>query len=166
MHGDASCIWTTGLTLHRIGFWSGASRPCYWLKKYMDDQAKSAVYCAGTQRSTLNKTCGDGHSDALRHTRSTWEKPRIWRRRPAPTSRVACWLHDVGKISVSQKTSFVNPGRWTRKEKKNQCGASIIGRENLAHRSVARSILPVIGTIMKKWTAAAYPDGIGERTFR
>jgi len=73
--------------------------------------------------------------------------------------RLACWLHDIGKISVPESI-LLKPGPLNAEETKMIREHPVIGERMCAPIKSLRSILPVIRHHHEKMDGSGYPDGL------
>jgi len=128
------------------------------LKKYMDDQAKSAVFALA--RSVDSKqNLRNGHSGRLAAYAEHLGESLGFGDEDLHDLRVACWLHDVGKISVPENI-LRKPGPLDAEERRIMQEHPLIGEKICAPLKSLRSILPVIRHHHEKMDGSGYPDGI------
>jgi len=128
------------------------------LKKYMDEQAKSAVFALA--RSIDSKqNLRNGHSERLvGYAEQLGESLRLGDE-DLHELRISCWLHDVGKINVPESI-LLKPGPLNAEERRIMQEHPVIGEKICAPLKSLRRILPVIRHHHEKMDGSGYPDGL------
>src|SRR6266481_2525637 len=128
------------------------------LKKYMDEQAKNAVFSLA--RSVDSKqNMRNGHSERLLAYVEQLGESLGFGEEDLKDLRLACWLHDIGKISVPESI-LLKPGPLNAEETKMIREHPVIGERMCAPIKSLRSILPVIRHHHEKMDGSGYPDGL------
>jgi putative two-component system response regulator len=128
------------------------------LKAYMDEQARSALFSlARTVDSSQNLR--NGHSDLLFTYAEQLGKSIGLDDESLRELRIACWLHDVGKISVPENI-LLKPGPLDAKETRIMREHPVTGERICAPLKSLRAILPVIRHHHEKMNGSGYPDGL------
>jgi putative two-component system response regulator len=151
----ASDIWATPSSL-----WDALQRiqTLLRLKTYMDEQARSALFSLARSVDS-NKNLRNGHSDLLLTYAVQLGKSLGLQHEDILELRIACWLHDVGKMSVPEKI-LLKPGPLDAAETKIIREHPIIGEQICAPLKSLRPILPVIRHHHEKMDGSGYPDGL------
>jgi putative two-component system response regulator len=128
------------------------------LKKYMDDQAKSAVFALA--RSIDSKqNLRNGHSDRLMAYAEQLGESLGLGDEDLHELRIACWLHDVGKISVPESI-LLRPGPLDAEERRIVQEHPVTGENICKPLKSLRRLLPVIRHHHEKMDGSGYPDGL------
>jgi len=128
------------------------------LKKYIDEQAKSVVFSlARSIDSTQNMR--NGHSDRLVLYAEQLGKSIGFGEEDLQDLRVACWLHDIGKICVPERI-LLKPGPLDGRERKIMQEHPVTGENICKPLKSLRRILPVIRHHHEKMDGSGYPDGL------
>ena len=128
------------------------------LKIYMDEQARSALFALA--RSVNSKrNLHNGHSDQLMTYAEQLGKYFGFGEEELHELRIACWLHDIGKIAVP-KSILLKPGPLGAAETKIMREHPIVGEKICAPLKSLRRILPVIRHHHEKMDGSGYPDGL------
>jgi putative two-component system response regulator len=128
------------------------------LKKYMDEQAKSAVFALA--RSVDSKhNLRNGHSERLVAYAEQLGESLGFGEEDLQELRIASWLHDIGKINVPE-TILLKPGPLDAEERRIMQEHPIIGEKICAPLKSLRRILPVIRHHHEKMDGSGYPDGL------
>jgi putative two-component system response regulator len=130
------------------------------LKKYMDEQAKSAVFALA--RSIDSKqNLRNGHSERLMAYAEQLGESLGLGDEDLHELRTACWLHDVGKISVPESI-LLKPGPLDAEERRIMQEHPVTGENICKPFKSLRRILPVIRHHHEKMDGSGYPDGLCE----
>jgi putative two-component system response regulator len=151
----ASDIWATPSSL-----WDALQRiqTLLRLKSYMDEQARSALFSLA--RSVDSKqNLRNGHSDLLLTYAEQLGKSLGLGEDDILQLRIACWLHDVGKIAIPERILF-KPDPLDAAEIRIVREHPIIGEQICAPLKSLRPILPVIRHHHEKMDGSGYPDGL------
>jgi putative two-component system response regulator len=128
------------------------------LKVYMDEQAKSAVFAlarsVGSKQNVLN-----GHSDRLVAYAEQLGEYLGLGEEDLYDLRIACWLHDIGKINVPESI-LLKPGPLNGEERRIVQEHPITGENICKPLKSLRHILPVIRHHHEKMDGSGYPDGL------
>jgi putative two-component system response regulator len=128
------------------------------LKKYMDEQAKSAVFAlAGSVDSQQNLR--NGHTERLVAYAEQLGESLGLGEEDLHELRIASWLHDIGKISLPESI-LLKPGPLSTEERRIMQEHPIIGEKICAPLKSLRRILPVIRHHHEKMDGSGYPDGL------
>src|SRR5256886_16693830 len=128
------------------------------LKKYMDEQAKSAVFALA--RSVDSKqNLRNGHSERLLAYAEQLGESLGLGDDDLLELRIASWLHDIGKINVPESI-LLKPGPLDAEERRIMQEHPIIGERICAPLKSLRGILPVIRHHHEKMDGSGYPDGL------
>ena len=128
------------------------------LKKYMDEQAKSAVFALA--RSVDSKqNLRNGHSERLVAYAEQLGESLGLGDKDLHELRIASWLHDIGKIDVPESI-LLKPGPLNAEERRIMQEHPIIGEKICAPLKSLRKILPVIRHHHEKMDGSGYPDGL------
>jgi putative two-component system response regulator len=128
------------------------------LKKYMDEQAKSVVFSVALSVDS-KQNMRNGHSDRLVAYAEQLGESLGFGEEDLKDLRLACWLHDIGKISVPESI-LLKPGHLNAEETKMIREHPVIGERMCAPIKSLRSILPVIRHHHEKMDGSGYPDGL------
>jgi putative two-component system response regulator len=128
------------------------------LKKYMDEQAKSVVF-SGALSVDSKQNMRNGHSDRLVAYAEQLGESLGFGEEDLKDLRLACWLHDIGKISVPESI-LLKPGPLNAEETKMIREHPVIGERMCAPIKSLRSILRVIRHHHEKMDGSGYPDGL------
>jgi putative two-component system response regulator len=150
-----------------IDIW--ANPPSHWdllgrietlllLKKYMDEQARSAVFSLA--RSVDSKqNLRNGHSERLMSYAEQLGESLGLGEEDLHELRIASWLHDIGKIDVPESI-LLKPGPLDAEERRIMQEHPVIGEKICAPLKSLRRILPVIRHHHEKMDGSGYPDGL------
>jgi len=128
------------------------------LKKYMDEQARSAVFALA--RSVDSKqNLRNGHSERLVAYAEQLGESLGLGEEGLHELRIASWLHDIGKIDVPESI-LLKPGSLNAEERRIMQEHPIIGEKICAPIKSLRRILPVIRHHHEKMDGSGYPDGL------
>ncbi len=128
------------------------------LKKYMEEQAKSAVFALA--RSVNSKqSLRNGHSERLAAYVEYLGESLGLGAQDLYELRIASWLHDIGKINVPESI-LLKPGPLNAEERRIMQKHTIIGEKICAPLKSLRRILPVIRHHHEKMDGSGYPDGL------
>ncbi len=128
------------------------------LKMYMDEQAKTGVIALARSIDS-NKNMRNGHSEHLAGYAEQLGKSFGFGEEDLQELRIACWLHDVGKISIPESI-LLKPGPLNEAETKIMREHPAIGEKICAPLKSFRSILQVIRHHHEKMDGSGYPDGL------
>jgi len=128
------------------------------LKRYMDEQAKSAVFALA--RSVDSKqNLRNGHSERLVAYAEQLGEGLGLGEEDLQELRIASWLHDIGKIGVPEGI-LLKPGPLNAEEARIVREHPVIGERMCAPVKSLRRILPVIRHHHEKMDGSGYPDGL------
>jgi len=141
-------------------FWDllGRIQTVLRLKKYMDEQAKSVVFSVALSVDS-RQNMRNGHSDRLVAYAEQLGENLGLGEGDLKELRLACWLHDIGKISVPESI-LLKPGPLSAEETRMVRKHPVIGERMCAPLKSLRSILPVIRHHHEKMDGSGYPDGL------
>ena len=142
--------------------WEGISRvqSLLRLKSYIDEQAKSVVLSLA--RSIESKSSmTEGHSERLAQYAVQLGESLDLPEEELGELRIACWLHDIGKVAVPDAILF-KPGPLNPEETRIVRQHPIIGERICAPLKSLRHILPVIRHHHERMDGSGYPDGLRE----
>ena len=160
---DAGAIDTWGIPASHWDLF-GRIQTLLRLKKYMDEQAKSVVFTLA--RSVDSKqNLRNGHSERLVAYAEQLGEGLGLGDEDLHELRVACWLHDIGKINLPESI-LLKPGPLDAEEKRIMQEHPIIGEKICAPLKSLRKILPVIRHHHEKMDGSGYPDGLRGEPFR
>jgi putative two-component system response regulator len=128
------------------------------LKIYMDEQARFALFALARSINS-KRNLRNGHSDRLMTYAEQLGKCFSFGEEEMHELRIACWLHDIGKIAVPERI-LLKPGPLDAAETKIMREHPIIGEKICAPLKSLRPILPVIRHHHEKMDGSGYPDGI------
>jgi putative two-component system response regulator len=128
------------------------------LKAYTDEQARSSLFSlAGSVDSKQNLR--NGHSDLLLNYAELLGRSLGFGDEDILQLRIACWLHDVGKVAVPESI-LLKPGPLDAEETRIMREHPVIGEQICAPLKSLRHILPVIRHHHEKLDGSGYPDGL------
>jgi putative two-component system response regulator len=128
------------------------------LKKYMDEQAKSALFALALSVDS-KQNLRNGHSERLVEYAEQLGVSLGLGDEDLRELRLACWLHDVGKVNMPESI-LLKPGPLDPEESRIMQEHPIIGERICAPLKPLRKILPVIRHHHEKMDGSGYPDGI------
>jgi len=148
-------IWATPPSLTDL---LGRIQTLLRLKKYMDEQARSAVFSVA--RSVDSKqNMRNGHSDRLVAYAEHLGGGLGLGEEDLQELRIAGWLHDIGKTAVPESI-LLKPGPLNAEETRIIREHPVIGERMCAPLKSLRPILPVIRHHHEKMDGSGYPDGL------
>jgi len=128
------------------------------LKTYTDEQAKSALFTLA--RSVDSKqNLRNGHSERLLNYAELLGRSLGLDDEEILQLRIACWLHDVGKVAVPEAI-LLKPGPLDAEETQIMREHPIVGEQICAPLKSLRPLLPVIRHHHEKMDGSGYPDGL------
>jgi putative two-component system response regulator len=151
----ASGVWATPSSL-----WDALQRiqTLLRLKSYTDEQARSALFSLA--RSVDSKqNLRNGHSDFLLNYAELLGRSLGFGDEDILELRIACWLHDVGKVAVPESI-LLKPGPLDATEKQIMREHPVVGEQICAPLKSLRPILPVIRHHHERMDGSGYPDGL------
>ena len=128
------------------------------LKKYMDEQARSAVFSLAHSVDS-KQNLRNGHSERLVAYAEQLGESLGLGEEDLHELRIASWLHDIGKIDVPESI-LLKPGPLNAEERRIMQEHPIIGEKICAPIKSLRRILPVIRHHHEKMDGSGYPDGL------
>jgi putative two-component system response regulator len=151
----AADIWTSPSSL-----WDALQRiqTLLRLKTYTDEQARSALFSLA--RSVDSKrNLRNGHSELLLNYAELLGRSLGLEDEGILQLRIACWLHDVGKVAVPEAI-LLKPGALDAEETQIMRQHPVVGEQICAPLKSLRPILPVIRHHHEKMDGSGYPDGL------
>ncbi len=128
------------------------------LKTYTDEQAKSALFTLA--RSVDSKqNLRNGHSELLLNYAELLGRSLGLDDEEILQLRIACWLHDVGKVALPQSI-LLKPGPLDAEETQIMREHPVVGEQICAPLKSLRPILPVIRHHHERMDGSGYPDGL------
>ncbi len=128
------------------------------LKKYMDEQAKNAVFSLA--RSVDSKqNMRNGHSERLMAYVEQLGEGLGLGEEDLQELRIATSLHDIGKIAVPESI-LLKPGSLDAEERRIMQEHPVTGEKICAPLKSLRPLLPVIRHHHEKMDGSGYPDGL------
>ena len=128
------------------------------LKKYMDEQARSAVFSLAKSVDS-KQNMRNGHSDRLVAYAEHLGEGLGLGEEDLQELRIAGWLHDIGKTAVPESI-LLKPGPLNAEETRIIREHPVIGERMCAPLKSLRPILPVIRHHHEKMDGSGYPDGL------
>jgi putative two-component system response regulator len=148
-------IWPTPPSLWDL---LGRIQTLLQLKTYIDEQAKSALFSVAMSVDS-KQNMRNGHSDRLVTYAEQLGESLVLGEGDLKELRLACWLHDIGKISVPESI-LLKPGPLNAEETSMIREHPVIGERMCVPLKSLRSILPVIRHHHEKMDGSGYPDGL------
>jgi putative two-component system response regulator len=148
-------VWTTPPSL-----WDALGRiqMLLRLKRYMDEQAKSAVFSLAQSVDSRNNL-KSGHSEHLVAYVEQLGESLGFNEEDLQELRIAGWLHDIGKIGVPESI-LLKPGPLDAEETRIMREHPVRGENMCKPLKSLRRILPVIRHHHEKMDGSGYPDGL------
>lgn len=128
------------------------------LKMYMDEQAKAAVL-ALARSVDAKQAMRNGHSELMVTYAEQLGKSLGFGEDELQELRIACWLHDVGKIGIPESI-LLKPGPLNAAETRIIREHPVMGERICAPLKSLRTILPVIRHHHERMDGSGYPDGL------
>ncbi len=128
------------------------------LKSYIDEQAKSVVLSLA-RSIEAKRPLMDGHSDRMANYAEQLGRSLDLPEDDLQELRVACLLHDVGKVAVPDEI-LLKPGALNAEEIEIVRQHPAIGEDICAPLKSLRRILPVIRHHHERMDGSGYPDGL------
>ena len=128
------------------------------LKNYMDGQLKSMVLSLARVVDAKQAT-RNGHSERLVTYAEQLGECFDLGEEDLRELRIACWLHDIGKIAVPDEI-LLKPGPLSAEEMRIVRQHPVIGEKMCAPVKSLRCILPVIRHHHERVDGSGYPDGL------
>jgi putative two-component system response regulator len=128
------------------------------LKRYMDEQAKSAVFSLA-QSVDSRHNLKNGHSEHLVAYVEQLGESLGFGEEDLQELRIASWLHDIGKIGVPESI-LLKPGPLDTEETRIIREHPVTGENMCKPLKSLRRILPVIRHHHEKMDGSGYPDGL------
>src|SRR5712672_455539 len=154
-HAGAAEVWGTCTSLEE-----GLSRVQMLLRlsKYIDEQAKSVVLSLARSIEAKD-SLSEGHSNRMAEYAVELGKVERLAEQELQELRIACLLHDVGKVAVPDSI-LMKPGRLTAEETEIVRQHPVVGERICAPLKSLRRILPVIRHHHERMDGSGYPDGL------
>src|SRR6267154_4528594 len=154
-HAGAAEVWGTCTSLEE-----GLSRVQMLLRlnKYIDEQAKS-VALSLARSIEAKDSLSEGHSNRMAEHAVELGKVEGLAEQELQELRIACLLHDVGKVAVPDSI-LLKPGRLTAEETEIVRQHPAVGERICAPQKSLRRILPVIRHHHERMDGSGYPDGL------
>jgi putative two-component system response regulator len=154
-HAGAAELWGTCTTVEE-----GLSRVQMLLRlnHYIDEQAKSVVLSLARSieaKDSLN----EGHSTRMAEYAVELGENLGLARQALEELRIACLLHDVGKVAVPDSI-LMKPGRLSPEEMEIVRVHPVVGERICAPLKSLRRVLPVIRHHHERMDGSGYPDGL------
>jgi len=148
-------VWSTPSTL-----WDALGRvqTLLRLKNYMDEQAKSVVLSLARTVDS-KQAMRNGHSERLLAYAELLGESLGLQEEDLQELRIACWLHDIGKIAVPDSI-LLKPGPLDAEEMRIVRQHPVVGERMCAPLKSLRRILPVIRNHHERMDGSGYPDGL------
>lgn len=132
------------------------------LKSYIDEQAKLVVMSLAQTLDAKGPNAA-GHSERLTEYAVELGESLDLNDEDLETLRVACLLHDIGKVGIPD-TILTKPGPLTDDERKIVQQHPVIGESICAPLKSLRHVLPIIRHHHERMDGSGYPDGLrGDR---
>jgi putative two-component system response regulator len=128
------------------------------LKRYMDEQAKSAVFSLARSVDS-NHNLKNGHSERLVAYVEQLGESLGFGEEDLQELRIASWLHDIGKIGVPESI-LLKPGPLDAEETRIMREHPVTGENMCKPLKSLRPILPVIRHHHERMDGSGYPDGL------
>src|SRR6266404_4747832 len=154
-HAGAAEVWGTCTSLEE-----GLSRVQMLLRlnKYIDEQAKSVVLSLARSIEAKD-SLSEGHSDRMAEYVAELGKQEGLAEQELQELRIACLLHDVGKVAVPDSI-LMKPGLLDAEETEIVRQHPVVGERICAPLKSLRRILPVIRHHHERMDGSGYPDGL------
>lgn len=155
LHAGAAEVWGTCTSLEE-----GLSRVQMLLRlnKYIDEQARSVVLSLARSIEAKDPL-SEGHSNRIaEYAVELGEKVGL-PEQALQELRIACLLHDVGKVSVPDSI-LMNPGSLNAEEMEIVREHPVVGERICAPLKSLRRILPIIRHHHERMDGSGYPDGL------
>jgi len=154
-HAGAAEVWGTCTSLEE-----GLSRVQMLLRlnKYIDEQAKSVVLSLARSIEAKD-SLSEGHSNRMAEYAAELGKEEGLAEQELQELRIACLLHDVGKVAVPDSI-LMKPGRLDAEETEIVRQHPVVGERICAPLKSLRRILPVIRHHHERMDGSGYPDGL------
>src|SRR5713101_4681407 len=148
-------VWATPSTL-----WDALGRiqTLLRLKNYMDEQARSMVLSLARTVDS-KQAMRNGHSERLLAYAEQLGESVGLQEEDLQELRIACWLHDIGKIAVPDNI-LLKPGPLDAEEMRIVRQHPVVGEKMCAPLKSLRRILPVIRNHHERMDGSGYPDGL------
>src|SRR6266851_2913157 len=128
------------------------------LRNYIDEQAKSVVLSLARSIEAKD-SLANGHSDRMGEYAGQLGKRLGLQEQELQELRIACLLHDVGKVAVPDSI-LLKPGPLDAEEMEIVRQHPVVGENICAPLRSLRGILPVIRHHHERMDGTGYPDGL------
>lgn len=128
------------------------------MRTYIDEQAKS-VLLSLAQSIEAKDPKKVGHSERLSEYALQLGESLDLTNEDLETLRIACLLHDIGKIAVPD-TILTKPGPLTPEERLVMNQHPVVGESICAPLKPLRRVLPIIRHHHERMDGSGYPDGL------
>ena len=128
------------------------------LKSYIDEQAKSVILSLARSIEAKH-SLADGHSDRLADYAARLGESLGLSEEDLEELRLACLLHDIGKVAVPDSI-LLKPGRLNTRELEIMRQHPVTGEHICTPLKSLRPILPVIRHHHERVDGTGYPDGL------
>jgi len=128
------------------------------LNKYIDEQAKSVVLSLARSIEAKD-SISEGHSGRMAEYAAELGKEEGLAEQELQELRIACLLHDVGKVAVPDSI-LMKPGLLDAEETEIVRQHPVVGERICAPLKSLRRILPVIRHHHERMDGSGYPDGL------
>jgi putative two-component system response regulator len=158
-HAGAAEVWGTCTSLEE-----GLSRVQMLLRlnSYINEQAESVVLSLARSIEAKD-SLSEGHSNRMAEYAVELGENVGLPEQAIQELRIACLLHDVGKVSVPDSI-LMKPGRLNAEEMEIVREHPVVGERICAPLKSLRRILPIIRHHHERMDGSGYPDGLrGER---
>ena len=154
-HAGAADVWGTCTSLE-----GGLSRvqALLRLRNYIDQQAKSVVLSLALSIEAKD-SLADGHSDRMGEYAVQLGRSLGLQEQELQELRIACLLHDVGKVAVPDSI-LLKPGPLDTEEMEIVRQHPVVGENICAPLRSLRGILPVVRHHHERMDGSGYPDGL------
>jgi putative two-component system response regulator len=154
-HAGAADVWGTCGSLEE-----GLSRvqALVRLQSYIDDQAKSVVLSLARSIEAKD-SLADGHSDRMVENAIQFGERLGLQEQELQELRIACLLHDVGKVAVPDNI-LLKPGPLDPGEMKIVRQHPVVGENICSSLRSFRGVLPIIRHHHERMDGSGYPDGL------
>jgi cyclic di-GMP phosphodiesterase len=128
------------------------------LRNYIDEQAKSVVLSLARSIEAKDSLI-DGHSERMADYAVQLAKSLGLQEHELQELRIACLLHDVGKVAVPDRI-LLKRGKLDAEEMEIVKQHPVVGERICAPLRSLRGILPVIRHHHERMDGSGYPDGL------
>ena len=128
------------------------------LKTYIDEQAESVLYSLAQSIEARDPFDG-AHCMRVSNNAMRFGKSLGWSQSDLDALRIGGWLHDIGKIGISDAI-LSKPGPLDPEESKIVEQHPIVGEQICAPLKSLRNVLPLIRHHHERIDGSGYPDGL------